>query len=116
MAVGLYLDHHLEGGIARALRKRGVDVLTAAEDGAAQWPDEAILSRATALSRAVVTCDDDFLKLAAEWQRGSRPFSAVVFFRHRRVGFGQVVGDLEVLAFCLEAADLSSAVYHLPLR
>jgi len=35
MSVGLYMDHHVHREITAALRRRGVDVLTSAEDDTA---------------------------------------------------------------------------------
>ena len=36
MALSLYMDHHVPRPITNGLRLRGVDVLTAAEDGVAE--------------------------------------------------------------------------------
>ena len=49
------MDVHVPAGIVRALRRRGVDVLTAQEDGAARLSDPALLDRATVLGRMVFT-------------------------------------------------------------
>lgn len=45
MALGLYMDVHIPRAITTGLRKRGIDVLTAQEDGAVELPDEDVLSR-----------------------------------------------------------------------
>ena len=37
--VPLYMDVHVPGAVTRALRLRGVDVLTAQEDGTDEWED-----------------------------------------------------------------------------
>jgi len=39
MSVGLYMDHHVPRSITMGLRVRGVDVVTAYEDGAAALTD-----------------------------------------------------------------------------
>jgi hypothetical protein len=46
MSLGLYMDVHAPRPITRGLRRRGVDVLTAQEDGAARAPDPELLRRA----------------------------------------------------------------------
>jgi hypothetical protein len=53
MTVPLYMDHHVKAAITDGLRRRGVDVLTCAEDGTAQADDDPILTRATALGRTL---------------------------------------------------------------
>jgi hypothetical protein len=47
------MDVHAPSGITRALRRRGVDVLTAQEDGASRFSDPDLLDRATELNRIV---------------------------------------------------------------
>lgn len=49
MSIRLYHDEHVRSAVTEGLRKRGVDVLTAQEDGAEGTPDPALLDRATAL-------------------------------------------------------------------
>lgn len=55
MSVPLYMDVHVPQAITEQLRRRGVDVLTAIEDGAATLTDEALLERAGVLGRVLFT-------------------------------------------------------------
>ena len=48
---------------------RGIDVITAYEDGASDMDDSALLDRAGELGRALFTQDDDLLAEAARRQR-----------------------------------------------
>src|SRR5207302_10179568 len=48
----LYMDHHVPFAITVGLRQRGVDVLTAEDDGTATLDDDPLLERATSLGRA----------------------------------------------------------------
>ncbi|MCY3017855.1 MAG: DUF5615 family PIN-like protein [Planctomycetota bacterium] len=67
------MDHHVRRPIITALRLRGVDVVTAQQDGAAAWDDDRLLDRTAALGRVVCTQDTDCLRMAAQRQRaGSR--------------------------------------------
>jgi hypothetical protein len=43
VSVPLYLDHNVRAAVAAGLRRRGVDVLTAHDDGAAELDDESLL-------------------------------------------------------------------------
>lgn len=57
--VAVYMDHHVPRAITEGLRLRGIDVITAYEDGAEDIDDPALLDRSTALGRALFTQDDD---------------------------------------------------------
>ena len=54
MTLRFYMDHHVPSAITQGLRQRGIDVLTAHEDGAAQFDDEQLLERATQLGRTLL--------------------------------------------------------------
>ena len=55
VSLALYMDVHVPAGITRALRRRGVDVLTAQEDGTARFLDPDLLDRAADQGRIVFT-------------------------------------------------------------
>lgn len=65
MAIALYMDQHVPRAITVGLRLRGVDVLTAYEDGASELDDLELLDRAAELGRVLFTQDDDLLAEAA---------------------------------------------------
>jgi predicted nuclease of predicted toxin-antitoxin system len=98
MTVGLYLDVHVPRAIADQLRRRGVDVVTAIEDGCDQLSDEDLLDRASFLGRVLFTQDIRFKALAEDWQRRGRPFSGLVFGHQRAATIGRYVCDLELVA------------------
>ena len=79
MALTLYMDQHVPRAITVGLRVRGVDVVTAHEDGAATFSDPELLDRATALQRVLFTQDDDLLIEAVRRQRQNIPFSGVIY-------------------------------------
>jgi hypothetical protein len=49
MGVKLYMDAHVRWAVTQGLRLRGVDVVTAQEDGTDDWDDNDLLDRATEL-------------------------------------------------------------------
>ncbi len=53
------MDVHVKRAVTDGLRLRGVDVMTAQEDGAAEFEDSALLDRATELGRVLFSQDDD---------------------------------------------------------
>ena len=114
MAVMLYMDVHVPLAITEALRRRGVDVLTAIEDGAAELNDDALLERAHELSRLLFTQDIRFQALAYQWQAAGRSFSGLVFGHQLHGTIGQYVKDLEMIAEASEPEEWIGAVEHLP--
>jgi predicted nuclease of predicted toxin-antitoxin system len=85
MAIGIYMDVHMPKAITVGLRIRGVDVVTAQEDGTSTLPDEELLDRATELGRVLVTFDSDLLVEADKRQREEKEFVGVIYARLLRV-------------------------------
>lgn len=113
--ISLYLDVHVPAAIAAQLRRRGVDLITAQEDGTAQLEDPDLLSRSTALGRVLFTQDIRFKDRAADWQREARPFAGLVFGHQLHGSIGQYVRDLELIAKTTEPEEWVNRVERLPL-
>jgi len=110
------MDVHVPTPITRALKRRGVDVMTAQEDGTRELPDDELLDRATALNRALFTRDEDLLAEADARQKAARFFAGVIYAHQLRVTIGQCINDLEIIGQAGEPEDLQNRVEHLPLR
>jgi hypothetical protein len=74
--VSLYMDHHVPSAITAGLRKRGVDVVTAEEDGSAMLDDDALLDRATSLGGVLFSQEQDLLAIANRRLRTGPAFPA----------------------------------------
>jgi hypothetical protein len=61
--IRFFFDQHIPSAVARGLRRRGVDVLTAQEVSRCGLPDPDQLQFATAEQRVVMTFDPDYLAL-----------------------------------------------------
>jgi Domain of unknown function (DUF5615) len=57
-------DVPVKAAITAGLRRRGINVVTAQEDGGSRLEDTALLERATALQRVLFSQDDDLLAVA----------------------------------------------------
>ena len=110
------MDVHVRRVVPVSLRLRGVDVLTAQEDGAARFPDPELLDRAGELNRVLFSQDRDLLREATRRQRQGRPFSGVIYAHQLHISIGQCVEDLELLAKIGEPEDFVNRVEYLPLR
>ncbi len=115
MTLRLYMDHHVPRAVTAGLRVRGIDILTAEEDGAATLPDPALLDRATELGRVLFTQDRGFLAECARRQAQGRPFGGVIYAHQLLVPIGSCIADLELIPLAGTPNDLHSMVLHLPL-
>ena len=115
MALAFYMDHHVPKAITNGLRLRGVDVLTAYEDGTHEYTDGDLLDRATVLKRVLFTQDDDFLEEAAKRIQEDIPFDEVIYAHQLRVSIGVCVNNLEIIAQAGETGDIINRVHFLPL-
>jgi predicted nuclease of predicted toxin-antitoxin system len=117
-SIGVYADVHVPSVLTESLRRRALDVLTSQDDRTAAQDDELLLARASALGRVLFTQDEDFLRIAALWQRQGRAFQGVIFAAAAQQGasLGRLADDLELLLTCCEPEELQDRVTYLPLR
>lgn len=113
--IALYMDHNVPRAITVGLLLRGIDVITAYEDGADEMDDSALLDRATQLGRVLFTHDDDLLAEATKRQREKRAFTEVIYAHQMGATIGTCVNDLELIANAGEPEDLLNRVQFLPL-
>jgi predicted nuclease of predicted toxin-antitoxin system len=109
------MDVHVPRAATVALRMRGIDVLTAQQDGSASLDDAALLHRASSLQRVLVTQDDDLLREGSLLHRSGIPFSGIVYAHQLRITIGQLVDDLELLAKATEPEEWNGRIEYLPL-
>ena len=110
------MDHHVPRAITIGLRLRGIDVITAFEDGTGEMIDSELLDRAGEMGRVLFTQDDDLLAEAAERQRASLLFNGIIYAHQLRTSIGTCVNDLELIAKSAEPEDLLNTVIFLPLN
>ena len=115
MAVPLYMDVHVPESVAEQLRRRGVDIVTAVENGARRWSDDLLLDRARLLGRLLFTQDIGFKALAEQWQAEGRPFAGLAYVRKTCATIGQLVRDLELIALGTDPQEWVNQIVHLPL-
>lgn len=114
MSVPLYMDVHIPIVITQQLRRRGVDVITAIEDDAAELPDDQLLARSTLQDRVLFTQDIGFKVLAETWQRQGKPFAGLIFGHQLGGTIGEFVKDLELIALGSEPDEWLNTVEYLP--
>ncbi len=115
MSLALYMDVHVPYSVTSALLARDADVLTAQWDDTARWPDPALLDRATALGRVLVSQDEDLLAEAARRQRAGQEFAGLIYAHQQAVTVAKLIEDLELLARVVEPWEMVNRVEFLPL-
>lgn len=114
MSLKLYMDVHVKYPITQGLRQRGIDVLTAQEDGTTQMSDSDLLTRASTLGRVLFSQDEDLLQETARRQQAGEPFAGLVFSRQLALTIGRAIADLELLATVYEPAEMANRVEYIP--
>jgi hypothetical protein len=116
MTIALYMDVHVPQAITEQLRRRGIDVLTAFDDGTQQLPDDRLLVRVTELKRVLFTQDIRFRVLAETWQTEGKNFSGLIFGHQLGGTIGQFVKDLEQIAKASEPDEWVNSVEYIPFK
>jgi Domain of unknown function (DUF5615) len=114
--LSFYMDHHVHRSITEGLRRRGINVVTAFDDGRHEDEDEALLERAVELERIIVSQDDDLLKIATHWQRSSRGFPGVVYAIQQHIDIGGTIEYLELIAHLKTADEMRNSIEYVPTR
>src|ERR1700759_1530517 len=109
------MDVHVPYAISIGLRLRGIDALTAQQDRTTQLDDSDLLEHSSALGRALFTQDQDFLRIASEWQSLGRSFAGIIYGHQAGITISQCINDLELMAKIYEPEDLTGRVEYLPL-
>src|SRR5262245_9664468 len=109
-----YFDENIDGPVARGLRRRGINVLTAQDDGHRQTDDRVSLDRALSLSRVMFSQDEDMVLEAVRRQRTGESFAGLVF-APIRLPFRKYIDDLELIASVMTLAELTNMIIYLPL-
>jgi predicted nuclease of predicted toxin-antitoxin system len=115
MTIALYMDVHVHRAVTIGLRLRGVDVITAQEDGHRTAPDNVLLDKATELGRVLFSQDEDLLAEAKQRQTLDIPFAGIIYAHQLRITIGRCVNDLELIAKAAEPQELANRVEYLPL-
>ncbi len=111
----LYMDQHVPLAITLGLRDRGIDVLTANEDGYSDRSDQELLERVLELERIIFMQDADFLSLACNHWAAELSFPTVVYGHQLRITIGQAIHDLEIICQTLETQETINQLIYLPL-
>jgi len=103
MAIRFHLDENVSNAVALALRRRGIDVTTAAEAGLLGADDAEHLNFGKFENRVVVSHDDDFTRLHAE----GTPHGGICYCPKDKHSIGDLVRVLILVNECFTADELN---------
>jgi predicted nuclease of predicted toxin-antitoxin system len=107
--IRFHLDEHISARIAAGLRRRHIDVTTAAEAGLAGADDAAQLEFATSSGRVLVTHDADFLRLHA----GGAAHAGIAYCRQGAAPIGELLRLLVLIHDLLSPEEMAGRVEFL---
>lgn len=114
MSLAIYMDEHVKSAVTDGLRARGINVLTAQEDGYARRDDGELLARAWELRRIMFTEDDHFLNIAQEWRDSSREFAGIGYAHQMAVTIGGSINDLQLICEAVSEEESRNTIIYLP--
>lgn len=113
--VRYFTDEHISNAVIAGLRRRGIDVLTVTEAGRRTFPDDEQLRYATSLGRTIVTHDEDYLQLAADFEQRGETYAGVAFADYDKFfqNVGGLIQSLLIVHGVYTATDMLNHVEYL---
>jgi predicted nuclease of predicted toxin-antitoxin system len=109
----LYADECVDGRVLAGLRRRGIDIVSAQDEGLLSTPDQQHMQRASELGRVVVTADQDFLAIVSDLRRRGGPFPGLFYIQHG-TPVGETVRNIADAAEILDPPDMENWVEWIP--
>ena len=111
----LYIDEDsMDRALLRALRARGVDVITALEEGMIEREDTEHLEYAITQGRVLYTCNvADFYRLHTDFLAQGKSHAGMILAPQQRYSVGEVMRRLLKLIHTKSAAEMSNSIEFL---
>ena len=112
-----YTDSHIPKAVADQLRAKGVDIVRCQDVGMANADDLPHLEYATRERRVIVTGDEDYSRLHAEWQAAGREHVGIILVKSKTMQHPRRVGILvSELLFFHDAVEGGAATVERDFR
>lgn len=112
MDIQFHLDENIQGGVARGLARRGINVTTSKDAGLLGAPDQRQFEFAASAGRVLVTHDSDHLAAAA----GGVHHSGIAYRHAEKCLVGDMVHALAELWRQRTAEEMIDQIVFLPRR
>ena len=108
-SIRFLFDEHVPLAVVEGLRRRGIDVLTAAEANLLGAPDTEYLIRSQAEGRVLVTQDRDLLRL----HQAHHQHAGIAYCRQGTRTIGEMVSGLLLIYEVMDASEMVGHVEFL---
>ena len=108
-----YADEQVSDAIVGALRARGMDVVSVVQLGRQGTDNAVLLDQALTETRALLTCDTDFLRIANERWADGITFAPIIFWPQQQRSLKHVVSQMIHLATIHTFVEACSRVFYL---
>jgi hypothetical protein len=118
MRIRLYFDEDaMDSDLVRALRVRGVEVITANDTGLIAFPDEKHLSWAAENSRVLYSFNvSDFMALHIDYLSAAKEHAGIVLAQQQRYAIGEQMRRLLRLVEMKPAESMRNTVEFLGIK
>ena len=115
MTIRLYFDEDaVQHALVQALSKRGIDVLTALDEGMLEESDEKQLEHASTLGRVLYSFNmGDFCRLHSEWMVSQKTHAGIVLARQQHYSLGEQMRRLLKLIATRTAEEMQNRLEFL---
>jgi predicted nuclease of predicted toxin-antitoxin system len=107
--IRFHLDENIDPDVAKALRRRGIDVTTTQEMNLLGQPDEVQFDFVCRQKRVIVTHDTDFFSLAIQ----SKDHCGIAFCQKGTRSIGEIIRSLILIYEVFTVEDMKSVVEYL---
>jgi hypothetical protein len=109
----VYLDESVNPRVADGLRRRGIDVTTAAQAGKLGTADIEQLVYAEHIGAVLLTHDADFIRISAGRREKNLSHPGVIYAHLHKYGVGTIVKKVAALAGANTFRDLETQIIFL---
>jgi hypothetical protein len=109
MEIRYHLDENVSGAVAEGLRRRGIDITTAAGAGLLGADDIEHLRFALSHGRVVVTHDDDFTRIHAD----GVDHVGICYCPKDKHAIGELIRSLVLIGECLTSEEMQRHIEYL---
>lgn len=109
----IYTDENVDIRIAVGLRKRGIEVFSAMEEGMTGASDLEQFSYAFQLKAAIFTYDSHFIDIARKTVKEGSVHWGVIFVSMNKLGIGERIKRLALYADVLSADEMKNQIEFL---
>lgn len=113
MSLRFFFDECSDEDVARGLRRRGVDVVTASELRRKELSDASQLAFALRTGRVIYTVDPHFLVIVAKWIEEGTAFPGIVYHPQGKLTKGEAIRAFLLLNEVYNPADMENRIEFL---